>query len=155
MISKETVRQIVVDRLAADECFEVELTISAQNDITLVIDSLRGVSIDYCVELSHLIEEKLSRDEEDYSLEVSSAGIGCALRVLGQFQKNIGNEVEVTYPNGAHKKGILTQADAEGFAFTCREKVQQEGQKKKVEVEQTYRHAYNEVKQVKDIISFK
>ena len=37
--------------------------------------------IEDCVELSKFIEERLSRDEEDYELEVGSAGLGQPFKV--------------------------------------------------------------------------
>jgi len=155
MITEEIVGKIVEAKLAEDGVFVVELTVSADNAIRLVVDKKEGVDIDYCVALTRLIEDSLDRDVEDYDLEVSSAGIGCELKVLGQFEKNLGNEVEVTYVNGSHKKGILTSADAEGFEVDIEEKVVVEGAKKKQTVTNHYRYAYNEVKQVKDVISFK
>lgn len=155
MISKETISQIIDEKIASDGVFVVELTVGADNRITLVVDKKEGVDIEYCVELSRLVESKLDRDVEDYELEVSSAGIGCELKVLGQFEKNLGNMVEVTYGNGSHKKGVLVSADAEAFEVDIEEKVLVEGAKKKQSVVNRYRYAYDEVKQVKDIISFK
>ncbi len=155
MITESTVRQIVEEKLAQDDCFIVEASVSPSNDITLVVDSLTGISVDYCIELTHLIEANLDRDVEDYSLEVSSAGIGCVLRVPMQFRKNIGNEVEVTHPNGSHVKGILTACDDTHFEIDREEKVAVEGQKKKQTVVNHYSYKYSEIKQVKDIITFK
>ncbi len=155
MITEAVVRDIILEKLETDGCFVVDLTIGGDNSIHLTIDNKNGVSIDYCVELTRFIEEHLDRDVEDYSLEVSSAGIGTILKVLGQYEKNIGNEVEVTLPNGSWLKGVLVSADTEGFEIESIEKEKVEGSKKKVDVTKHYRYSYNEVKQVKDIISFK
>lgn len=155
MISVEKIKEIIGAKIVEDGVFIVELTVSESDEIRLVVDRKSGVDIDYCVALSHLIEDNLDREAEDYDLEVSSAGIGCELKVLGQFEKNLGNEVEVTYPDGSHKKGILTAADAEAFEVDIEERVTVEGQKRKQLVKNHYRYAYNAVKQVKDIISFK
>lgn len=155
MITADKIRQIIDAKLADDQVFIVELTVSADNSIRLVVDRKSGIDIDYCVTLTRLIEDNLDRDVEDFDLEVSSAGIGCELKVLGQFEKNLGNEVEVTYPNGSHKKGILTAADAEGFEVNIDEKIVVEGQKKKQTVTNHYRYRYDEVKSVKDVLDFK
>lgn len=154
MITKEAIETIIKSKLDADNCFIVETAISADNVIRVVIDSNAGIPIDYCVEISNLIEASLNRDVEDFELEVSSAGIGCELKVLGQFQKNIGNNIEVTFPNGSHIKGILTSANADHFEFDAEEKIKPDGAKKKITVTNHYRYAYSEIKQVKDIISF-
>lgn len=155
MITKETVQQIIAEKIKSDNCFIVEITISADNVISVLVDSKNGISIDYCVELSNMIEANLNRDVEDFELQVSSAGIGCELKVIEQFEKNIGNQVEVTMPTGAHFKGILRNANIDGFEVEVEEKEKIEGSKKKQIVLKSYRYKYDEVKQVKDIISFK
>lgn len=155
MITADKIKSIIDAKLAEDGMFIVEINVSADNVIEVVIDRKEGIDIDYCVTLTRLIESQLDRDTEDYELQVSSAGIGCELKVLGQFLKNLGNEVEVTYPNGSHKKGILTAADDNGFDVNIDEKITVEGQKKKQTVTNHYHYAYSEVKMVKDVINFK
>ena len=49
---------------------------SPDDKIVVEIDHAEGVWIEDCVELSSYIESKLNREEEDYELEVGSAGIG-------------------------------------------------------------------------------
>lgn len=155
MITAEQIHSIVDSKIEADGCFIVELTVSANNDILLVVDKKEGLPVSYCVELTELIEQQMSRDIEDYALEVSTAGIGCELKVLGQYEKNIGNEVEVTLPTGAWRRGVLISCDPEGFEIESQEKEPIEGSKKKQTVARRYTYKYTEVKQVKDIISFK
>ncbi|MCF0190997.1 MAG: ribosome assembly cofactor RimP [Marinilabiliaceae bacterium] len=155
MINAELIRSIIDKKIVADGFFIVDITISSDNDIKVVIDHKDGVAISYCEELSRLIEDKLNREIEDYSLEVSSAGIGCELKVLGQFEKNINREVEVTNLDGSHFNGILKEADSDQFIVETSELVKVEGQKKKQRVTKTVSLSYSQVKQVKDIISFK
>lgn len=155
MITKDIVEQIIASKIASDGNFIVEITVTPDNVISVVVDGRNGISIDYCVELTRAIEASFNRDVEDYELQVSSAGIGCELKVLGQFEKNIGNQIEVTRANGSHFKGTLKNADAEGFDIEVEEKIKEEGSKKKIIVLNTYRYKYDEVKTVKDIISFK
>ncbi len=154
MIKKEQVLAAVADKIAADGNFIVELTISADNEIRLVVDSEKGIPISYCEELDALIETALDRDVEDYALEVSSAGIGAELKVTGQFRKNIGNKVEVTMPNGAWIRGILVDTDDEGFDIETEEKRKVEGQKKKQVFTTVTHYLRSEVKMVRDIVEF-
>jgi ribosome maturation factor RimP len=53
----------------------VEVTVSEDNDIEVIITREGGVAIDDCVALSRYLESKLDRDKEDFSLMVGSAGI--------------------------------------------------------------------------------
>ena len=85
MINKNTVKEIVESWLEDKEYFLVDIEISADNKIVVEIDHADGVWIEDCVELSRFIEEHLSRDEEDYELEVGSAGLGQPFKVPQQY----------------------------------------------------------------------
>ena len=75
MILKQTIEKIAQEHLQGTDLSLVEVTVSEENDIEVIITSEGGVSIDDCVELSRFIESKLDRDKEDFSLMVGSAGI--------------------------------------------------------------------------------
>ena len=84
MIDKSKVARIVSEWLEGKDYFLVDITINSDNKIVVEIDHADGVWIDDCVELSRFIEAKLNREEEDYELEVGSAGIGQPFKVLQQ-----------------------------------------------------------------------
>ena len=82
------------------------------------IDKEGGVDIDDCVAVSRVLSDRL--DEEDfideaYTLEVSSPGLGRALKKDRHFEKSLGDEVEVkTYKQVDGQKefaGILKAYD--------------------------------------------
>ena len=73
MIDKNTVRSIVEEWLDGKEYFLVDIEVSPDDRIVVEIDHADGVWIEDCVELSRYIEDHLSRDEEDYELEVVSS----------------------------------------------------------------------------------
>ena len=76
MILKQTIEQIAQEHLQGTELSLVEVSVSEENDIEVIITREGGgVSIDDCVALSRFIESKLDRDKEDFSLMVGSAGI--------------------------------------------------------------------------------
>ena len=74
MIDKNVVRKIVDEWLEDKDYFLVDIQLSPDGKIVVEIDHADGVWIEDCVELSKFIEERLSRDDEDYELEVGSAG---------------------------------------------------------------------------------
>lgn len=76
MIDKNVVKKLVDEWLADKEYFLVDIELSPDDKIVIEIDHADGVWIDDCVELSKYVEDRLSRDEEDYELEVGSAGLG-------------------------------------------------------------------------------
>ena len=100
MIEKKTVCQIVDEWLEDKEYFLVEVIISPDDKIVVEIDHKEGVWIEDCVELSRYIESRLNREDEDYELEVGSAGIGQPFKVLQQYVNHIGKEVEVLAKDG-------------------------------------------------------
>ena len=76
MILKQTIEKIAQEHLQGTELTLVDVTVSEDNDIEVIITREGGgVSIDDCVALSRFIESKLDRDKEDFSLMVGSAGI--------------------------------------------------------------------------------
>lgn len=155
MIKKEVVNQLVEEWLSGKDYFLVDVTISPDDRIVVEIDHAEGVWIEDCVELSRFIEDHLNRDEEDYELEVGSAGIGQPFKVIQQYINHIGKEVEVLAADGIKYKGILKEATDEHFTLTVTKKVKVEGKKRPVMQEEDLTWAYNEVKYTKYLISFK
>ena len=128
---------------------------SADNRIVVEIDAFDGVAIDFCAALSQYIESKLDREKEDYELEVGSAGITSPFKVLRQYQKNVGNEVEVWLAEGGKLTGVLKSADETGIVLTVQKQVKPEGAKRKITVEEDLAYPYNEIKSTKYLIRFK
>ena len=155
MIEKKTVCQIVEEWLEGKDYFLVEVTVSPDDKIVVEIDHAEGVWIEDCVELSRFIESKLNREEEDYELEVGSAGIGQPFKVVQQYYNHIGSEVEVLTKSGKKLAGVLKEADEEKFVVTVQKKVKLDGAKrpKLMEEDETFR--YDEIKYTKYLSSFK
>ena len=155
MISKIVVNQIVDEFVSSSGLFLVDLKISHDNRIVIEIDSMQGVSLDDCVELNRFIESKLDRETEDYDLEVSSAGLTEPFKVLKQYEKNTGREVEVLSIAGKKLNGILQEANQQNFTVLTEQSVKQEGAKRKTVVEVPVIFRYDEIKYTKLIIRFK
>ena len=155
MTEKGIVREIVNEFLTHSTNYLVHIDIKPDNTIVVEIDNDQGVSIDDCIALSKFIESKLDRNVEDYELEVGSAGIGQPFKILRQYLKNVGNEVEVLTKKGVKHTGILKSADTEIFVLTVEKQVKPEGAKRKVTVEEDLTFPYSEVKHTKYLIRFK
>lgn len=155
MIEKNLICQIVDEWLAGKDYFLVEVTVSPDDRIQVEIDHKEGVWIEDCVELSRYIESRLNRDDEDYELEVGSAGIGQPFKVLQQYINHVGQEVEVLTKEGRKLCGVLKQADEQQFVVSVPVKVKPEGAKRPKWEEQDTTLKYDEVKYTKYLISFK
>lgn len=154
MIEKEKLYSFIDKELEGSEYFLVDLSISPDNVIKVEIDSDDSVDIDYCIALTRKIEDAFSRDEEDYELEVGSAGLTSPFKVLRQYEKHIGDEIEVIEKGGKKRAGVLKEADSAKFIMTVVEKVKPEGAKRPVAQERDIVYGYEDVKQVSYLLRF-
>ena len=155
MIDKNKVKAVVEEWLADKDYFLVDVQISPDDKIVVEIDHADGVWIEDCVELSKYIEERLSRDEEDYELEVGSAGLGQPFKVPQQYINFIGKDVEVLGADGKKIRGVLTSVDGNDFTVTTQEKVKVEGKKRPQLQDTDHLFQMDKVKYCKYLIGFK
>ena len=155
MIDKSIVKKLVDEWLDGKEYFLCDLSISADARIVVEIDHEEGVWIEDCVELSKFIEAGLDREQEDFELEVGSAGIGQPFKVLRQYEIHLGEQVEVLTREGKKFVGELSNVTPEEFTVTVTQKVKKEGQKRPVMEEVDYTFKYMDVKYTKYVIDFK
>ena len=155
MINKDTVRSIVEEWLDSKEYFLVDIEISPDDRIVVEIDHADGVWIEDCVELSRFIEDHLSRDEEDYELEVGSAGLGQPFKVVQQYHCFVGKDVEVLDADGKKYKGVLKAVEGNDFTVTVQEKQKVEGKKRPQLVDTDHTFQMDKVKYTKYLINFK
>lgn len=155
MIRKEEIVRVVEEVLSGSDKYLVDVVINPGNLIVVEIDSDEAVTIDDCAELSRYIESKFDRDTEDYELEVGSAGITSPFKVLRQYRKNIGKEVEVLLKAGVKLTGVLKSADETGITLVVEKQVKPEGAKRKVTVQEDRFYTYDEIKYTKYLIRFK
>lgn len=130
MIDKSIVKTLVDEWLEGKEYFLTDLTISADDRIVVEIDHKDGVWIEDCVALSRHIEDGLNRDEEDFELEVGSAGIGQPFKVRRQYEIHVGDPVEVLTTAGRKLRGTLKELGDDTLTLTCQEKVKRDGEKR-------------------------
>jgi ribosome maturation factor RimP len=100
MITKEKILELAQEYLLDSPRFLVEMTVSSDNQIMLYIDGDESVSISECVDLSRHIESSLDREEEDFALSVSSAGVDLPLKFIRQYNKYIGKNFEIVLLGG-------------------------------------------------------
>lgn len=87
MKTVEEIKTITEGIIGDSELFVVEIKVLKNNIIEIFIDSPKGINIDTCSRISRQIEACLDREDEDFELTVSSAGIGYPFKVAGQYQK--------------------------------------------------------------------
>lgn len=132
MIDKNELQAFVEGRLKDTEYFLTDLKVSPSNEITVEIDSLTPGDIEECVRLTRAIEDAFDRDVEDYELEVGTAGLTSPLKVRRQYDKYIGQDLEVLTSDGRKLHGMLHSVSDDGISLSIQQKVKKEGCKKPV-----------------------
>ena len=146
MIDKFKVLDIVKDVLEGSDKYLVNMKITPDNRIFVDLDGDNGINIDDCIEVSRAIENSLNRDEEDFELNVSSAGADSPLKMPRQYRRHVGRELSVEPFEGSKVEGILTEAGDSQFTIKTK------GSKKEPSQELTF--AYEDVKTARVIIRF-
>ena len=155
-MNKEQIIKAVETAVAERGCFLVEVSVSAANDIEIVMEKESGdVDWEDCAAIDRVMHETFNQDEEDYALTVSSAGLDRPFKVLRQFQKAIGSKVDVKFKGGKRLVAELTAAteDSVTLRYTALEAV--EGQKKKQKVEHQDVCPLSDINSVTPYIEFK
>ena len=153
MIDKNKIAELVSEKLTEDQ-FLVEVTVSATNVIHIMVDSDTNISINQIVEISRFVEGNLDRDAEDFELSVFSAGLSEPFRLVRQYKKNLGTEIDVLLTNGNKLSGVLVKADEDGISLEVTTKEKVEGSKRKELVKRVHDFGFQEIKEAKKILKF-
>lgn len=136
-------------------CFLVDVALSVENDVTVVIEKSEGsVEMDDCVAVNNVVLDSFDRDVEDYSLTVTSAGLDQPFKVLGQYEKAVGRKVEAQFKGGRKLIGVLTAADETSVSISYVALEAVEGKKRKEKVEHLDTFQLSEVNSVRYVIEF-
>lgn len=122
----EALIQPILDRLGF-VLWDVEyVKEGADHYLRAYIDKENGITIDDCVEVSRALSDELDREDfidEAYILEVSSPGLGRALKKDKDFERSIGQSVDIkTYkPIDGLKQmtGVLLSYDNDSIEISA------------------------------------
>ncbi len=134
--------------------FLIELKIDPGNHISVVIDGDNGVSVKDCIAVSRKVEHNLDREEEDFSLEVASAGVSQPLTLPRQYQKNIGRKLAVTTSEDKKIEGELVKVEEGRIFLEWKAREPKPVGKGKVTVKKEAVLPFEEIKEAKVVITF-
>lgn len=111
-MTKEQIITAVETAVAERGCFIVDVTVSKDADVEIVIEKEEGV-VDWedCAAIDKVMHEAFDQDVEDYALTVSSAGLDRPFKVMKQYEKALGTKVDVWMKGGKKVKGVLEAAN--------------------------------------------
>lgn len=151
----DKIKDAVNAKLEGTDMFLVEVRELPGPTIEITVDSDGSTGIDACVELSRAVEAVLDRDEQDFELTVMSAGVGQPLKLLRQYRKLIGKDVEVVLRDGTKYTAELIAADESGITIGHEEKVAVEGKKRKENMAREQHVPFESIKTTIEYLSFK
>lgn len=155
MIQKEKITNLILEYLNKESLFLVDTKVSRDNDIIITIESLDKVTIKNCADLSRIVEKGLDREEEDFSLTVTSAGLDMPFKVLKQYQKFIGEEVEILPKSGSKFTATLKSANKDQIEVSRFIMEKREGKKRAEKTEVTETYNLSDIKSTRPFIKFK
>jgi len=89
------------------ELFLIDLKFLPENKIYVEVDGDNGISLKECIRISRGVEHNLDREEEDFSLEVTSPDIANPLKVKRQYKKNINRKLQIKLQDNSAIEGDL------------------------------------------------
>ncbi|KAB8151985.1 ribosome assembly cofactor RimP [Kordia sp. TARA_039_SRF] len=134
--------------------FLISKEIKPGNKIVIVIDGDNGVTLNDCMKVSRHIEHNLDREEEDFSLEVYSAGISEGITHIRQYKKNVGRKLEVIVDDNNKVTGTLVSADDEKIKLQWKAREPKPIGKGKVTVQKEQEIPYETIVKAKVMVTF-
>lgn len=148
------VRMLTEQALKENESlFLIDLKVGADNSIQIVVDGDQGVPLHECIRISRFVEQNLDREEEDFSLEVTSPSITDPISDPRQFNKNIGRILKLKTEKGEFE-GKLSEIVDDKLVLIWKAREPKPVGKGKVTVEKKEMIPIGEIKEAKVKIIF-
>lgn len=148
------VKDLVQEALALNESlFLIDLEISINNKIQVTVDGDNGVPLSECIRISRNVNDNLDREEEDFSLEVTTPDISHPLKDKRQYIKNINRILKVKTAE-EELEGTLVEADNDKIVLNWKAREPKLVGKGKVTVQKTVTIDYKDIKEAKVKIVF-
>lgn len=155
MTFKDKVKELLNVALEENpDLFLIEMTISQDNKIMVVIDGDHGVTLQDCINVSRAIEHNLDKDEYDFGLDVASAGATAPLKLLRQYTKNIGRKLKLITLDQEKYEAILDGVVEDKIVLKWKAREAKAVGKGKVTVEKEALVPFENIKEASVIISF-
>ena len=152
---KDKVENLLQEALQErQDLFLIDLSVSLDNAIKIVIDGDHGVMVEDCMFISRAIEHHLDREEQDFSLEVLSSGATSPLVLPRQYKKHIGRSLEIKTNEGERVEGELVDTNENMVTLKWKTREPKPVGKGKVTVTKEATIAFNNIEQAKVKIKF-
>ncbi|OYX84003.1 MAG: ribosome assembly cofactor RimP [Flavobacteriales bacterium 32-34-25] len=154
MTFKEKVNTLLQEALEdRPSLFLIDLTITDAFKVIVTLDDDNGVVLQDCIDVSRAVESNLDREEQDFSLEVASVGVGSPLKLVRQYIKNIGRTLIVT-TNTEKIEAELVDANEDFIILSWKAREPKKVGKGKETVQKEQQIPYTEIKEAVVTVTF-
>ena len=136
-----------------DALFLIDLSISQDNNIRVIVDGDNGIVLSECIRISRHIEHNLDRDETDFSLEVTSPDLTDPIVNKRQYSKNL-NKVLKVKTEDENIEGSLIDIDENSITLQWKVREPKPIGKGKITILKKKIIQLNKIKQAKVRITF-
>jgi ribosome maturation factor RimP len=150
MVDKNKIEKLVSEFNKGTGIFLVTVRVSSSNKITVLADTMKGITIDECAAIHRYVENHFDRNTEDFELQVSSPGLDMPFGVPEQYYKNEGKKVEVVDTDGEKFTGNLKNVTKGGFELETEVRVKGKGKELK-----DISFNFDQVKSTKEVLVIK
>ncbi len=133
--------------------FLIDLEITPAFKVIVTLDGENGVVLQDCIDISRAIEHNLDREEQDFSLEVASVGVGSPLKLVRQYIVNIGRMLIVKVGNETIE-AKLTDANEDFITLSWQAREPKKIGKGKETVDKIQQIPYSEIKEAVVTVTF-
>ncbi|CAM2810866.1 ribosome maturation factor RimP [Flavobacterium frigoris] len=154
MTFKEKVNLLLTEALVEKpSLFLIDLTITDAFKVIITLDDDNGVVLQDCIDISRMIDASLDREEQDYSMEVASAGVSSPLKKIRQYKKNIGRTL-IVKTNTENIEAELVEANDDFVILSWKAREPKKIGKGKETVEKTLQIPYADIKEAIVTVTF-
>jgi ribosome maturation factor RimP len=154
MAFKEKVNLLLTEALSdKPSLFLIDLTITDAFKVIVTLDDDNGVVLQDCIDISRVIENNLDREEQDFSLEVASAGVSSPLKHIRQYKKNIGRTL-IVKTETENIEAELVEANDDFVILSWKAREPKKIGKGKETVQKTLEVPYGEIKEAIVTVTF-
>jgi ribosome maturation factor RimP len=154
MTFKERINLLLTEALVEKpSLFLIDLVITDAFKVIVTLDDDNGVVLQDCIDISRSIDASLDREEQDYSLEVASAGVSSPLKKIRQYKKNIGRTL-IVKTNTENIEAELVEANDDFVILSWKAREPKKIGKGKETVEKTLQILYADIKEAIVTVTF-
>ncbi|MGO4817564.1 ribosome assembly cofactor RimP [Flavobacterium sp. W22_SRS_FP1] len=154
MVFKEKVNLLLTEALAEKpSLFLIDVTITDAFKVIITLDDDNGVVIQDCIDVSRVIENNLDREEQDFSLEVASAGVSSPLKNIRQYKKNVGRTL-IVKTETENIEAELVEANDDFVILSWKAREPKKIGKGKETVQKTLEVPYGDIKEAIVTVTF-